>query len=121
VFYVVPSNRRKWSQFVAVRMMADPDSTLLGGARCALCGAAHNDPDFASGYVTMVCHECDGRAVDVDGGQPRHESSNDGGDNPVFIDGYQCWRRYKFGRYVTMRDSWNSRDAGEFYDKVIEA
>jgi hypothetical protein len=50
-------------------MMTDPDPTPLDSTRCAARGTAHDDADFASGYVTM-------------------------------------------------RDSWDFHDIGEFYDTV---
>ncbi len=42
------------------------------------------------------------------------------GDNPVFIDGHKCWRRYKFGGWVTFRDFWDNSDIGDFYDHVFQ-
>ena len=44
----------------------------------------------------------------------------DWGDNPVFIDGHKCWRRYKFGGWVTLRDFWDISDIGDFYDHVFQ-
>jgi len=66
----------------------------------------------------MVCRGCDERAVNVDGDMPEWDSMADSGENPVFIDGYRCWRRYRFGGYVTMRDLWNGETLGEFYDNT---
>lgn len=100
-------------------MTHEPDRNSINSTKCAICGNTHDSPEFASRYVTMVCKECDARAVNTDGNRPDHDSCGDSGDNPVFIDGQQCWRRYKFGGFVTMRDFWNSRDIGEFYDTLM--
>ncbi|HOC94098.1 MAG TPA: hypothetical protein PKH33_17245 [bacterium] len=41
----------------------------------------------------------------------------DAGENPVFIDGHKCWRRYRFGGYVTMKDDYDCADISEFYTR----
>lgn len=84
---------------------------------CSICGAELNNPAFPRNYPNFVCRECDGRAVSSEGGLPRHESQYDDGDNPVYIDGHKCWRRYRFGGYITMKDDYDCRSIGEFYDK----
>ena len=117
-----PSNPRTGTDRIAA---LDIDTT-----RCAICGALHQDPEFAASYVTLVCGECESRAVNAQGETPFHSSAElveedgkqvlhlggDFGDNPVFIDGHKCWRRYKFGGYVTMRDVWGTSNIGDFYD-----
>ena len=85
--------------------------------KCAICNGDLDNPDFARNYPGLVCRKCDARAVNADGAPPRHESMYDDGDNPVFIDGIKCWRRYKFGGYVIMRDYHDCTDMSEFYDK----
>lgn len=102
-------------------MTPSPDPALLDSASCAICGRPHDDPTFAASYVTMVCEQCDERAVNRDSETPRWESMYDHGDNPVFIDGRQCWRRYKFGGYITLRDRWDSPDIATFYDNMLQA
>ena len=77
--------------------------------KCSICKQELADPVFARNYPNFVCRTCDARAVNVNGDKPNHISWADDGDNPVFIDGIRCWRLYKFGGFVTMRDegSWN--------------
>ena len=84
---------------------------------CSICGAELPNPGFARNYPNFVCRECDARAVNQEGNTPRFESMHDDGDNPVFIDGIQCWRRYRYGGFITMRDDLGCHDIGEFYDK----
>jgi hypothetical protein len=84
---------------------------------CSICGTELEDPPFASGYPNFVCRDCDTRAVNTDGKSPFHYSNGDDGDNPVFIDGKKCWRRYRFGGYITMLDDLDCKDIGEFYDR----
>ena len=88
----------------------------MKNTHCSICGQPLDDPSFASRYPNFVCRACDARAVNQDGMQPEHHSMEDAGDNPEFVDGIQCWRRYKFGGYITMRDDDRYESIGEFYD-----
>lgn len=104
---------------------------------CAICG----DPlklvvaDLTSTYPNLVCRECDLRAVNENGEDPKRgaeyraklkaESDNpdnvdvpsDAGENPVFIDGQKCWRRYRFGGFVTSVDQFDCDTMYEFQEK----
>ncbi|MFP8888551.1 hypothetical protein ACLI4U_02130 [Natrialbaceae archaeon A-CW2] len=39
----------------------------------------------------------------------------DGGENPVYIAGAKCWRRYRFGGWVTRRDAYDCNSIDEFH------
>ena len=81
---------------------------------CAICSGELDVP--YRNYPNAVCAECDKRALNSEGRPARHilqivppdKAADyvfaDDGDNPVFIDGIKCRRRYKFGGWVTMRD-----------------
>lgn len=83
-------------------------------ALCAICSAVLNEP--YRNYPNAVCPICDKRALNSEGRPARHITETvspekaaeyafaDDGDNPVFIDGIRCTRRYRFGGWVTMRD-----------------
>ena len=101
-------------------MTVTPDPVSIDRTRCSICGQPHDNPDFAANYVTTVCPECDSRAVNAAGEPPSWESMLDSGDNPVFVDGHQCWRRYRFGGYVTMRDYWNVGSLELFYEVILD-
>lgn len=101
-------------------MTATPDPASIDGTRCAICDEPHPNPDFAANYVTMVCEECESRAVNAAGRPPEWDSMYDSGENPVFIDGRQCWRRYRFGGYVTMLDLWQASTLEEFYAIILD-
>jgi hypothetical protein len=68
-------------------------------------------------YPDPVCQDCNARALDDKGNKPFHSSMGDGGTNPVFIDGYKCWRRYRFGGYIAMLDRFNCASLSEFYKR----
>lgn len=84
---------------------------------CSICGKDLAEPAFARNYPNFVCRECDDRAVNSRGEPPEWYSQHDSGENPVFIDGKKCWRRYRYGGYITMLDDMDCQDIGEFYDK----
>lgn len=81
-------------------------------------------------FPIYVCEDCDKRAVNKDGdtpwtGYPPEKQAEidessiveppDDGENPVFIDGHKCWRRYRFGGWVTYLDSYDCDTIREFY------
>ena len=100
---------------------------------CPICNAALIDSysDSFKDYPNLVCRDCDERALSDKAEKAKHELDNmeeptasdilgmDDGDNPVFIDGKKCWRRYKFGGWITMLDAYDCKDTEEFYEKNL--
>ena len=80
--------------------------------KCAIC-----DTVISVEYEGQVCISCDKRAVNSDNKTPAHIPQFDDGDNPVFVDGIKCWRRNKFGGFVTMRDLHDCAALREFNRK----
>lgn len=90
---------------------------------------------LTSAYPNVVCKECDRRAVTVDSEEPKHgvayvkreKTENDDpdsisftanpGDNPVFIDGEKCWRRYRYGGFITQLDQFDCENIKKFRHK----
>ena len=98
---------------------------------CSICGKELPDPEFALNYANVVCDECNSRALNADGEkpwhgwppgeEPEHEDgviamTPDSGENPVYIDGVKCWRRYRFGGHIARRDTFDCDSLIEFYD-----
>ena len=82
---------------------------------CAMCNLLLDE--FFSNYPNPICRDCEKRTLNGGGQSARHDSLYDYGDNPVSIDGKKCWRRYKFGGYITMLDDYDCHDLDEFYER----
>ncbi len=91
------------------------DAAVEACSICQLDLTKDYSDGFSRSYPNMVCRRCSRKAVNNTGNKPIHHSMGDGGDNPVFIDGFKCWRRYKFGGFVTMRDHHDSPSIFDFY------
>ena len=101
-------------------------------AFCSICGATLPDPEFALNYPNFVCDDCNQTAVNEDGETPWHgwppgdepvtesgviQMVPDRGENPVYIDGIKCWRRYRFGGHIAFRDTFDCETLAEFYGR----
>jgi hypothetical protein len=100
-------------------------------AYCGICGDQLPDGEFALNYPNFVCEECNSTAVNEDGETPWHgwppgekpesepgviQMVPDRGENPVYINGIKCWRRYRFGGHIAFRDPFDCDTLKEFYD-----
>lgn len=104
----------------------EPDDEI----RCAICGTpASEAAQLPVEYSNPVCEACDALAVNDSSGEPwtgyppgERPDTEDGvvhlepdhGENPVFIAGVKCWRRYRFGGWVTRRDAYDCDGLEEF-------
>ena len=78
--------------------------------RCSICG---REP--VGDYLPrLLCPRCDAMALNDAARPARGAADGSRGDNPVFVGGKQCWRRYALGGWETMLDLDNCRDYYEF-------
>jgi len=78
--------------------------------RCSTCGREPVGDD----HPNLICPRCDALALN-DAARPAEVAPDRAsGDDPVYVDGKQCWRRFHQGGWVTMLDADNCRDYPEF-------
>lgn len=78
--------------------------------QCSMC---HRRP-VGDDFPRIVCPRCDATSLNDVASPARGDPETGAGDNPVFIQGQQCWRYYYPGGWVTMLDDGNCRDFHEF-------
>lgn len=104
--------------------MRDPRTDDEVRFPCPICASDllkdFDEAEFPRNYRGLICRKCDEKAVNSEGFAPE-EYWYDDGDNPVFIDSTKCWRRYRFGGWVTMVDPYDCDTLDEFYERVFRA
>lgn len=104
--------------------MRDPRTDDEVRFPCPICSRDllkdFNDAEFPRNYPGLICRKCDEKAVHSEGSAHK-VYLDDEGDNPVFIDSTKCWRRYRFGGWVTMIDPYDCDTLDEFYERVFSA
>ncbi|HIB65244.1 MAG TPA: hypothetical protein EYO33_09070 [Phycisphaerales bacterium] len=84
--------------------------------QCAICQRDHGYDGEMKDYPGVVCRDCDTLAVN-EKGRSAKITGTDEGYNPVYIGGIKCWRRYRFGGYITMRDDNRCSTLDDFYQQ----
>jgi hypothetical protein len=79
-------------------------------ARCSVCGQTPVGEEFPR----LVCRRCDAMAFNDAARPAAAREDGAGGDNPVYVEGRQCWRLYDLGGWVTILDIDNCRDVYDF-------
>lgn len=113
----------KFVQQVADSPLPDPDDGP--DVFCGVCelplrpeAPTFSYPSLGLAYPGAACRTCSDKALNEAGGPAVHQVNIDWGDNPVFIDGKKCWRWYRVGKCITMRDYWDCSTMEEFYGHV---
>lgn len=134
------AHRLGWLTFEDCQNVLPGACAWLWRGRCGICNRPLDETGPGPGirYQSMiqVCPECDSRAANANGEPARHIPDQvthrtepdgeevtglaciDDGDNPVFIDGIKCWRRYRFGGHVTFRDLLDCETLDAFYERT---
>lgn len=100
----------------------NPHAQLAGAQRCSVCQQPFSTPKFD--HPNIVCESCEGniepyRSVTKDDENTR-VNGNDGATDsgleptPVSIKNTKCWRQFRFGELVTMRDAHDCDTYAEF-------
>ena len=84
---------------------------------CDLLGHFNGDVQIATMYTNLVCPDCNHRAVTADG-QLAVDWDEDKDTIPVYIDGKQCWRRYRLWN-AAMYDPYNCATKEEFERRIF--
>jgi len=89
---------------------------------CAICGKRVEGflARFVTEYPHVVCRECKGRAVSCRGEAPGSGTVYDS-QIPLFIDGFKCWRQWRFSGFIVMRDLFDCKTRDEFYFQAKRA
>ena len=82
---------------------------------CPMCNKQSEYSHEESYNHLLICSDCDKKSVNQNGLKPIYDSDSDSGDNPIYIDDIKCWRRYKFGGFITLIDKHDCQDETEFY------
>jgi hypothetical protein len=82
---------------------------------CSICERLLTSPGLD--HPNLVCIFCDKEALGSDGSAAFFDARTEMGDNPVWIRGRKCWRRYHFGGFHTMADSEDLPSIEAYYKK----